>query len=74
MQDPTWYIGFMPRMGQVLAAESECNSNFTREKRQTPTQGEQEVQRIFIQCAAALAAQPNAQVLPLNEPTKGERS
>jgi len=22
----------------------------------------------------ALAAQPNAQVLPLNEPTKGERS
>ena len=74
MQDPTWYIGFEPLMGKVLASASECESNFTREKRATPSQGEQEVQRIFIQCAAALAAQPNAQVLPLNEPTKGERS
>ena len=74
MQDPTWYIGFEPLMGKVLASASDCESNFTREKRVTPSQGEQEVQRIFIQCAAALAAQPNAQVLPLNEPTKGERS
>ena len=74
MQDPTWYIGFEPLMGKVLASASDCESNFTREKRATPSQGEQEVQRIFIQCAAALAAQPNAQVLPLNEPTKGERS
>jgi hypothetical protein len=74
MQDPTWYIGFEPLMGKVLASASECESNFTREKRATASQGEQEVQRIFIQCAAALAAQPNAQVLPLNEPTKGERS
>ena len=74
MQDPTWYIGFEPLMGKVLASASDCESNFTREKRATHSQGEQEVQRIFIQCAAALAAQPNAQVLHLNEPTKGERS
>lgn len=74
MQDPTWYIGFMPRMGQVLAAESECNSNFTREKRQTPTQGEQEVQRIVVQCAKGSAAQPSAQVSPFNEPTNGDNS
>lgn len=74
MQDPTWYIGFMPRMGQVLAADSECNSNFTREKRQTPSQGEQEVQRIAVQCAKGAAAQPSAQVSPFNEPTNGDNS
>ncbi len=74
MQDPTWYIGFMPRMGQVLAADSECSSDITREKRQTPTQGEQEVQRIVVQCAKGAAAQPNAQVSPLNEPINGDKS
>ena len=74
MQDPTWYIGFMPRMGQVLAAESECNSDFTREKRQTPTQGEQEVQRIVVQYAKGAAAQPSAQVSPFNEPINGDNS
>ena len=74
MQDPTWYIGFMPRMGQVLAADSECSSDLTREKRQTPTQGEQEVQRIVVQCAKGVAAQPSAQVSPFNEPTNGDKS
>ena len=73
MQDPTWYIGFMPRMGQVLAAESECNSNFTREKRQMPTQGEQEVQRIVVQCAKGSVAQPDAHVSLFNEPDKGDK-
>ena len=74
MQDPTWFIGFMPRMGQVLAAESECSSDFTREKRQTPNQGEQEVQRIVVQCAKGVAAQPSAQVSPFNEPNNGDNS
>ncbi len=74
MQDPTWYIGFMPRMGQVLTADSQCSSDFTREKRQTPTQGEQEVQRIVVQCAKGAAAQPHAQVSPFNEPTNGDNS
>lgn len=74
MQDPTWYIGFMPRMGQVLAADSECNSNFTREKRQTPTQGEQEVQRIVVQCASGSAARPDVQISPINGPTNGDHS
>jgi len=74
MQDPTWYIGFMPRMGQVLSADSECSSDITREKRQTPTQGEQEVQRIVVQCAKGHAAQPHAQVSPLHEPINGDNS
>jgi ABC-type uncharacterized transport system substrate-binding protein len=74
MQDPTWYIGFMPRMGQVLAAESECNSNFTREKRQTPTQGEQEVQRIVVQCSPGSAARPDVQISPNHGPINGVNS
>jgi hypothetical protein len=74
MQDPTWYIGFMPRMGQVLAAESECNSNFTREKRLTDSQGEQEFQRIHVQCAAGSEARPAAQVSPTNGPINGDNS
>ena len=74
MQDPTWYIGFSPRMGQVLAVDSECNSNFTREKRQTPTQGEQEVQRIVVQCAAGSAARPDAQISPTHGPINGVNS
>ena len=74
MQDPTWYIGFMPRMGQVLAAESECNSNFTREKRQTPTQGEQEVQRIVVQCLSGSVARPDEQISPINGPNNGVNS
>jgi len=73
MQDPTWYIGFSPRMGQVLAADSECHSEFTREKRQTPSQGEQEVQRIVVQCAKGSAAQPDAHVSFFNEPVKGDK-
>lgn len=72
MQDPTWYIGFEPLMGKVLASNSDCESHFTREKRATPTQGEQEVQRIFIQCAAVPAAQPNAQLSPQLEPIHGD--
>ena len=74
MQDPTWYIGFMPRMGQVLAAESECNSNFTREKRQTPSQGEQEVQRIVVQCSPGSAARPDVQISPNHGPINGVNS
>jgi ABC-type uncharacterized transport system substrate-binding protein len=74
MQDPTWYIGFEPLMGKALASASECESNFTREKRLTPSQGEQEVQRIFIQCASVSAAQPNAQLSPPIEPTHGDPS
>ena len=35
-------------------------------------QGEQEVQRIFIQCAAVPAAQPNAQLSPQLEPIHGD--
>jgi ABC-type uncharacterized transport system substrate-binding protein len=72
MQDPTWYIGFMPRMGQVLAADSECSSDFTREKRQTPTQGEQEVQRIVVQCTAGSVARPAAQISPIHGPINGD--
>lgn len=74
MQDPTWYIGFEPLMGKVLATNSDCDSDFTREKRLTPNQGEQEVQRIFIQCAAAPTAQPNAQFSPPIEPNHGDNS
>jgi len=74
MQDPTWYIGFMPRMGKVLAADSDCSSDFTREKRQTPSQGEQEVQRIVVQCAKGSVAQPDAHVSLFNEPDKGVNS
>jgi ABC-type uncharacterized transport system substrate-binding protein len=74
MQDPTWYIGFMPRMGQVLAAESECSSDFTREKRQTPTQGEQEVQRIVVQCSPGSAARPDVQISPNHGPINGVNS
>ena len=68
------YIGFSPRMGQVLATDSECHSNFTREKRQTPSQGEQEVQRIVVQCAKGSVAQPDAHVSLFNEPDKGVNS
>jgi len=74
MQDPTWYIGFMPRLGQVLVADSECDSSFTREKRQTPTQGEQEVQRIVVQCTSGTAARPDAQVSPNHGPIHGDNS
>jgi len=74
MQDPTWYIGFSPRMGQVLAADSECNSDFTREKRQTPTQGEQEVQRIVVQCTSGSAARPEVQISPTHGPINGVNS
>jgi ABC-type uncharacterized transport system substrate-binding protein len=74
MQDPTWFIGFEPRMGRVLAAASDCDSSFTREKRLTPSQGEQEVQRIHIQCASGSPAQPNAQVSPTTELTNGDNT
>ena len=74
MQDPTWYIGFMPRMGQVLAADSECSSDFTREKRQTPTQGEQEVQRIVVQCLSGSVARPDMQISPIHGPNYGVNS
>ena len=74
MQDPTWYIGFSPRMGQVLAADSECNSDFTREKRQTPSQGEQEVQRIVVQCTSGSAARPDVQISPTHGPINGVNS
>ena len=74
MQDPTWYIGFMPRMGQVLAADSECSSDFTREKRQTPTQGEQEVQRIVVQCLSGSVARPDMQISPIHGPINGVNS
>jgi len=74
MQDPTWYIGFMPRMGKVLAAESDCSSDFTREKRQTPTQGEQEVQRIVVQCLSGSVARPDVQISPINGPNNGVNS
>ena len=74
MQDPTWYIGFMPRMGQVLAADSECSSDFTREKRQTPTQGEQEVQRIVVQCLSGSVARPDKQISPIHGPINGVNS
>lgn len=73
-QDPTWYIGFMPLMGQVLASDSNCHSDFTREKRQTPTQGEQEVQRIVVQCTAGPVARPAAQISPINGPVNGDNS
>lgn len=72
MKDPTWFIGFEPRLGRVLASASDCDSSFTREKRLTPDQGEQEVQRIQIQCAPGSAAQPSAQLAPPTEPNPGE--
>ena len=74
MQDPTWYIGFMPRMGQVLVADSECSANTTSEKRQTPTQGEQEVQRIVVQCTSGTAARPDAQISPNHGSINGDNS
>ena len=74
MQDPTWYIGFEPLMGKVLASASDCESNFTREKRATPSQGEQEFQRIHVQCALGSVARPEAQVSPSNGPINGENS
>jgi len=74
MQDPTWYIGFSPRMGQVLTADSECNSDFTREKRQTPSQGEQEVQRIVVQCTSGSVARPEVQISPTHGPINGVNS
>jgi ABC-type uncharacterized transport system substrate-binding protein len=74
MQDPTWYIGFMPRMGKVLATESDCSSDFTREKRQTPNLGEQEVQRIVVQCSPGSAARPDVQISPNHGPINGVNS
>lgn len=74
MQDPTWFIGFEPRLGQVLASSSDCDSSFTREKRQTLTQGVQEVQRIHVQCALGSSAQPNTQVSPTQEPIQGDKT
>ncbi len=76
MQDPTWFIGFEPRLGQVLASTSasNCDSSFTREKRNTPTQGVQEVQRIHVQCASGSVAQPNTQVSPTQEPIQGDKT
>jgi ABC-type uncharacterized transport system substrate-binding protein len=73
MQDPTWFIGFEPRMGKVLSSAS-CASDFTREKRLTPSQGEQEFQRIHVQCAPGSAARPEAQVSPSNGPINGDNS
>ena len=73
MQDPTWYIGFQPRLGQVLSSET-CSSDFTREKRLTPTQGEQEVQRIVVQCPAGTATRPDVQVSPVNGSNNGDNS
>jgi len=73
MQDPTWYIGFQPRLGQVLSSDA-CSSNFTREKRLTDTQGVQEFQRIHVQCATGSAARPAAQVSPTNGPINGDNS
>jgi len=74
LQDPTWYIGFEPRLGKVLASASACQSSFTREKRLTPTQGEQEFQRIHVQCAAGSAAHPEAQLSPPKGPNNGVNS
>ena len=74
MQDPTWYIGFMPRMGQVLAADGECSSDFAREKRQTPSQGEQEVQRIVVQCLSGSVARPDMQISPIHGSVNGDNS
>lgn len=73
MQDPTWYIGFQPRMGQVLSSDA-CASDFTREKRLTASQGEQEFQRIHVQCAPGSVARPEAQVSPINGPINGDNS
>ena len=73
MQDPTWYIGFQPRLGQVLSSDA-CSSDFTREKRLTDTQGEQEFQRIHVQCASGSEARPAAQVSPNNGPINGDNS
>lgn len=73
MQDPTWFIGFQPRLGQVLSSDA-CSSDFTREKRLTETQGEQEFQRIHVQCASGSAARPAAQVSPTNGPINGDNS
>jgi ABC-type uncharacterized transport system substrate-binding protein len=73
MQDPTWFIGFEPRMGKVLSSQS-CASDFTREKRLTPNQGEQEFQRIHVQCAPGSAARPEAQVSPTIGSINGDNS
>jgi ABC-type uncharacterized transport system substrate-binding protein len=73
MQDPTWYIGFQPRLGQVLSSDT-CASDFTREKRLTASQGEQEFQRIHVQCALGSVARPEAQVSPINGPINGDNS
>ena len=73
MQDPTWYIGFQPRLGQVLSSDA-CSSHFTSEKRLTDTQGEQEFQRIHVQCAAGSEVRPAAQVSPTNGPINGDNS
>jgi len=73
MQDPTWYIGFQPRLGQVLSSEA-CASDFTREKRLTVSQGEQEFQRIHVQCALGSAARPEAQVSPTIGSINGDNS
>lgn len=73
MQDPTWYIGFQPRLGQVLSSDA-CASDFIREKRLTASQGEQEFQRIHVQCALGSEARPEAQVSPSNGPINGENS
>ena len=74
MQDPTWYIGFQPLFGKVLAADTGCDASFTREKRPTPTLGEQEVQRVQIQCASGPVARPGAQIPPTNGPVNGDNS
>lgn len=74
MQDPTWYIGFQPLFGKVLAADSGCDSSFTREKRPIPALGEQEVQRVHIQCASGPVARPGAQIPPTNGPVNGDNS
>jgi ABC-type uncharacterized transport system substrate-binding protein len=74
LQDPTWYIGFSPRMGKVLVADSDCTSDFTREKRLTPSQGEQEFQRILVQCSPGTVARPGEQISPSNGSIKGDNS
>ncbi|MEY4676621.1 MAG: hypothetical protein RLZZ470_1128 [Pseudomonadota bacterium] len=74
IQDPTWYIGFQPLFGKVLAADTGCDSSFTREKRPTANLGEQEVQRIQIQCVSGDVVRPGAQVSPLHGPINGDNS
>ncbi|MEN9688527.1 MAG: hypothetical protein RI998_524 [Pseudomonadota bacterium] len=74
MQDPTWFIGFQPLFGKVLATDTGCDASFTREKRPTPTLGEQEVQRVQIQCASGPVARPGAQIPPIHGPINGDNS